>query len=83
MKDRKIESGVITHSELMLYTDYFNSVADRHFIVNVETKRGDQYSARMIDEDGEDWYIIKQLFNGRYKRLKRESVTKLEVIEIK
>jgi len=80
---RKIKEGVVNHSDLVFYTDYFKSFGDKNYIIQVQTRRGDQYIARMIDEDGEDWYIIKQMFNNRYKRLKKESVTRFEVQELK
>lgn len=78
------KEGVVSEGELIFYFDYFKSIDDnKNYVINIETKRGDQFTARMIDEDGEDWYIIKQLFNKRYKRLKKESVTKIEVLELK
>lgn len=80
---RKIKEGVVNHTDLVFYTDYFKSFDDKHYIIQVQTKRGDQYIARMIDEDGDDWYIIKQMFNNRYKRLKKDSVTRFEVQELK
>lgn len=80
---KKIKEGVVNHSDLIFYTDYFKALDDKSYIINISTRRGDQYSARMIDEDGDDWYIIKQVFNSRYKRLKKESVTRFEVKELK
>lgn len=81
---KNFKEGVVNESDLIFYVDYFKSLDEKkNFIINIETKRGDQFTARMIDEDGEEWYIIKQLFNSRYKRLKKESVTKIEVQELK
>lgn len=81
---KNFKEGVIGEGDLIFYFDYFKSIEEnKNYVINVETKRGDQFTARMIDEDGEDWYIIKQLFNNRYKRLKKESVTKIEVLELK
>lgn len=80
MTKKRIEIGVVTEDELLLFFDYLNSdLDDNQYALLVTNKRGKTYTARMIDMDGEDWYILKLLFEDRYQRIKRESVRSFEV----
>lgn len=80
MTKKNIEVGAVSKDELLLFYDYLNSDLDNNqYALLVTNTRGRVYSARFIDEDGEDWYILKLLFENRYKRIKKESVRSFEI----
>lgn len=83
MKNEKIEVGVVEQNKLLLFYDYLNSqLDDNQYALLVTNNRGRVYTARMIDEDGEEWYIIKLLFENRYKRIKKESIRSFELKQL-
>ena len=59
---KKIKTGVVSEDELLLFYDYFKSnIDDNQYVVEVTNSRGKIHTARMIDEDGENWFILKLL----------------------
>lgn len=80
MKNEEIKEGVVEKDKLLLFYDYLNSqLDDNQYALLVTNNRGRVYTARMIDEDGEEWYILKLLFENRYKRIKKESIRSFEI----
>lgn len=80
MTNRKIEVGIVSENELLLFYDYLNSDIDNNqYVILVTNNRGKVYTARMIDEDGDYWYILKLLFENKYQRIKKESVRSFEI----
>lgn len=80
MTENNIKIGAVSKDELLLFYDYLNSGLDSdQYALLVTNTRGRVYSARMIDEDGENWYILKLLFENRYKRIKKDSVRNFEI----
>lgn len=83
MNNKKIEVGVIEKNKLLLFYDYLNSqLDDNQYALLVTNNRGRVYTSRMIDEDGDDWYIMKLLFENRYKRIKKESIRSFEIKQL-
>ncbi|SOC45078.1 hypothetical protein [Salinicoccus kekensis] len=83
MTKKKIEVGVVSENELLLFYDYLNSDIDNNqYAILVTNNRGKVYTARMIDQDGDYWYILKLLFDNKYQRIKKEAVRSFEIKKI-
>ena len=80
MANKEIKVGVVEKEDLLLFFDYLKGDAGgNQYALEVTNQRGKVYSARMIHEDGEDWDILKLLFQNRYKRIKKDSIRSFEV----
>ncbi|HLQ98108.1 MAG TPA: hypothetical protein VK135_05405 [Candidatus Dormibacteraeota bacterium] len=80
MTEKNIKTGVVSENELFYFYDYFKRDQEGYqYALLVTNNRGNIFSARMIDEDGEDWYILKLLFENQYKRIKKNSVRSFEI----
>ena len=83
MTNKEITVGVVSERELLLFYDYLNSQLDgNQYALIVTNHRGKDYTARMIDEDGEYWYMLKLLFDNKYQRVKKDSVRSFEIKKI-
>lgn len=83
MTNKEIRVGVIPEDELLLFYDYLNSELDgNQYALIVTNHRGKEYTTRMIDEDGENWYMLKLLFGNKYQRVKKDSVRSFEIKKI-
>ncbi|PGA30314.1 hypothetical protein [Bacillus wiedmannii] len=49
--------------------------------IKVRTINAKSFTFRWIDTDGEDWYMGKT-FKGSYRRVKKNSVYKMELVEM-
>lgn len=83
LMSKEIKTGVVSEDELLLFYDYFKSnIDDNQYVIEVTNSRGKTHTARMIDEDGENWFILKLLFENKYQRIKKEAVRSFEVKKI-
>lgn len=56
-----------------------NYMAEQKF-VQLKTSNRVTYGARFIDFDGDEW-IMAKLLDGQYKRIKKASVEKVDILD--